>query len=479
MVIRRPSRGSGSAAPGGTGHTAPPSPPGRRTWCGGASPRRSHFLARVELPPQWRKPAGALGALALALVKGSSAPRCDARLRRVSLPAWLGAGRRACTRWERPSVCAKVALHFSSPTRTPARDEREGVGGLLLPLLEVCCPRRCVSVLVETRLPGTSASSSGVPPHPVVRVAGRGGEEAPSCPGGDRGRAPVRSRVTVSRGGTVAQDRGPDPGRGAELLRESSAGSVNAWVRRSPAPSRWAGGAYEQGAWARPPAIGRVRRRGAPRARPRRAGVRRVPSGGRGPPASRRSGAAVVRRALALTAVARPSACACPARGCGCCRRRSCSWRPRASRQMFKSLFNKDGQGKGGRSAGAEETSHYQKEMIEPSTIDSFELGPILGTGRYVAAAADARAESAGAPAPIRRTCTRSRRRRTDWPPLAPRSRARPGTSGPAPGPRSLARSLALARAASAAFRWPVTRRRSARLRSRCSPSRRSSRRSK
>ena len=57
---------------------------------------------------------------------------------------------------------------------------------------------------------------------------------------------------------------------------------------------------------------------------------------------------------------------------------------------MFKSLFNKDGQGKGGRSAGAEETSHYQKAMIEPSTIDSFELGPILGTGRYVAAAADA-----------------------------------------------------------------------------------------
>ena len=53
--------------------------------------------------------------------------------------------------------------------------------------------------------------------------------------------------------------------------------------------------------------------------------------------------------------------------------------------QMFKSLFNKDGQGKAARSAGTEETSHYQKEMIEPSTIDSFELGPILGTGRCAA----------------------------------------------------------------------------------------------
>ena len=118
---------------------------------------------------------------------------------------------------------------------------------------------------------------------------------------------------------------------------------------------------------------------------------------------------------------------------------------------MFKSLFNKDGQGKGGRSAGAEETSHYQKEMIEPSTIDSFELGPILGTGRYVAAAADARAESAGAPAPIRRTCARSRRRRTDWPPLgAPVARAprhvRPGPWPPLARPPARSRSRSFGR---------------------------------
>ena len=146
MVIRRPSRGSGSAAPGGTGHTAPPSPPGRRTWwwCGGASPRLKRFLARVELPPQWRKPAGALGALALALVKGSCAPRCDARLRRVSLPAWLGAGRRACTRWERPSVCQSSSSLFVADAHTGARRARGSRGSPPAPAGGLLPPPVCV-----------------------------------------------------------------------------------------------------------------------------------------------------------------------------------------------------------------------------------------------------------------------------------------------------------------------------------------------